>query len=225
MLKINDIFNNIDRSDKQIICSKFINTIAGKQKIVKDHTPTMYIRKWNFLNEKLEILTKYNLDQAIYIYVGSHCLESQSHRDAMFLNDLRIGKASKQLTDLFVKFINYQIIEKNYSINEAVREFVNSKEMYFTDSIEEAREKESFLNSLILIRENDQELKEKYILLSKSDSSLKKEKDYLIEKNSRNGSKISYFDQVSNILNNVDVNDQELSKQALLKNVKIKVKG
>ena len=96
------------------------------------YKPTTYLRKWDFRDEPDEVLSKYDLEPIRYIYCGSHTRRTQRDRDYQFYRDIvKRKKASKEIREFFVNYINYYVNEKNEDIIEVVKRFFKAKEMIF----------------------------------------------------------------------------------------------
>ncbi len=94
--------------------------------------PTTYLRKWDFRDEPDEVLAKYDLEPIRYIYCGSHTRRTQKDRDYLLYRDIvKRKKASKEIREFFVNYVNYYVNEKKENVIEVVKRFFKAKEMIF----------------------------------------------------------------------------------------------
>lgn len=137
--------------------------------------PTTYIRKWDFSNINVIDLVKYDLENKVYFYVGSHhCEGGQEKRNSVFLYDILNGKASPEIRKFFNSYINYLVIEKNMNIVESVEKFLETTSETYFDDIDQAREYERFINDFLFVNmKNGKDL----CILSKKDKTLKYDKE------------------------------------------------
>lgn len=96
------------------------------------YKPTTYLRKWDFRDEPDEVLAKYDLEPIRYIYCGSHTRRTQKDRDYLLYRDIvKRKKASKEIREFFVNYVNYYVNEKKENVIEVVKRFFKAKEMIF----------------------------------------------------------------------------------------------
>lgn len=108
------------------------NCFGKRSKGYPIYKPTTYLRKWDFRDEPDEVLAKYDLEPIRYIYCGSHTRRTQKDRDYLLYRDIvKRKKASKEIREFFVNYVNYYVNEKKENVIEVVKRFFKAKEMIF----------------------------------------------------------------------------------------------
>lgn len=175
------------------------NCLGERSQAYPIYTPTTYLRKWDFKDEPAEVLAKYNLEPKEYYYCGSHTRRTQIDRNYYFYRDIvKRKKASKEVLEFFVSYVNYYVNEKKENVVEVVKGFFEAEKMIYLDNRNDAEKIERFENDKLLIR---QFKGEPIVLLSDSnkDTTLKfdESKNKLIEYSSHIG---EFKENINNML-------------------------
>ena len=176
------------------------------------YKPTTYLRKWDFRDEPDEVLAKYDLEPIRYIYCGSHTRRTQKDRDYLLYRDIvKRKKASKEIREFFVNYVNYYVNEKKENVIEVVKRFFKAKEMIFLNK-KNKNVAERHVNDRYLVEQAQGKKikvlstgpKDTTLVLDKATNRLKERKNYIGEyKNSIDEMITSYV--LEYIKNNKDV--------------------
>lgn len=174
--------------------------------------PTTYLRKWDFRDVPDEVLSKYDLEPIQYIYCGSHTRRTQRDRDYLLYYDIVRNKASKEVREFFVNYVNYYVNEKKENVAEVAERFFRTKEIIYLKDKNSIEKAERHINDRYLV-EQAQGKKIKVLSIGPKDTTLildpeinrlKERKNHIGEyKNSIDEMIISYV--LEYIKNNKDV--------------------
>lgn len=136
------------------------------------YKPTTYLRKWDFRDVPTEVLSKYDLEPIQYIYCGSHTRRTQRDRDYFFYCDIvKRKKASKEIREFFVNYVNYYVNEKKENVIEVVKRFFRAKEIIYLKDKNDIERAERHINDKYLV-EQAQGKKIKVLSTSSKDTTL-----------------------------------------------------
>ncbi|HBF8836514.1 TPA: hypothetical protein KO142_003958 [Clostridioides difficile] len=143
----------------------------------KVEKPFVYKREYDLTKYDTKVLQKYNLEQAIYIYVGSSCAYNMRARSSKWRYHIRKNNGSICHTirnfihnlELFYK----RELELSNNIIDDKLYYSNVVEFEEFETLEKAREVESTIISQYQFLDSvNYMLKQKIILLSNNDSAL-----------------------------------------------------
>lgn len=133
------------------------NCLGERSKGYPMNKPTTYVRKWDFRDVPAEVLSKYDLEPIQYIYCGSHTQRTQRNRDYLFYYDILLRKsknrASKEIREFFVNYVNYFVNEKKENLIEVVERFFKAKEMIYLNNKYDIEIAERHINDRYLVEQ------------------------------------------------------------------------
>ncbi|CEN23726.1 Uncharacterised protein [[Clostridium] sordellii] len=151
----------------------------------KELYPFVYKRIWDLTQFDSIILKKYDLEKAIYVYIGSCSKYNLKHRCSQFRNDITNNKSNvaKPIREFIEKIKVFYNQETNYTVNEIdYLLYYNANVIARCESREGAYKLEKHLNSKYHYLDSFGEILQPCtILLSKVDSKLKEVKEYGIK--------------------------------------------
>lgn len=175
--------------------------------------PTTYVRKWDFRDVPAEVLSKYDLEPIQYVYCGSHTRRTQRDRDYFFYCDIvKRKKASKEIREFFISYVNYYVNEKKENIINVVERFFKAKEIIYLNDKNNIERAERHINDKYLV-EQAHDKKIKVLSTSPKDTTLildsktnrLKERDLFIGEYKNLIDKTTAFHVLEHIKNNKDV--------------------
>ena len=137
----------------------------------------VYRREWDLREYKKEILSGYNLEQAIYVYVGSSNAYNMTARSSKWRNHIKTN--NKSVASHIKEFINN--LEAFYRVELNLSESDIDDKLYYSnvtlcnecESLEHARQEEEYLTNQYKILDTMKDiLKDRIILLSSVASAL-----------------------------------------------------
>lgn len=143
----------------------------------KVEKPFVYKREYDLTKYDTKVLQKYNLEQAIYIYVGSSCAYNMRARSSKWRYHIRKNNGSICYT--IINFIHN--LELFYKRELELPDNIIDDKLYYSnvvefeefETLEKAREIESTIISQYQFLDSvNYMLKQKIILLSNNDSAL-----------------------------------------------------
>ncbi|MDV9873720.1 hypothetical protein RHG62_18925, partial [Clostridioides difficile] len=139
--------------------------------------PFVYKREYDLTGYDVEILQKYELEQAIYVYVGSSCAYNMRARSSKWRYHIRTNNKSiccniKNFIHNLELFYKMELKLSDNIINDKLY-YSNIAEFEEFETLEKAREVESTIISQYQFLDSiNHMLKQKIILLSNKDSVL-----------------------------------------------------